>query len=115
MNEESVRLGGTLRVLQSLLSGQQGEPELLIWRGALGRMSVQLEHKPPGQGYRVQAWQCQASEGLQRHLWSRSLDEERAALPSSTLMSGRGADVGKNEIREGRGWCERITGTPDGY
>ena len=37
MNEETVWLGGILRVLQSLLSGQQGESELLIWRGALGR------------------------------------------------------------------------------
>ena len=60
--------GGTLRGLQSLRSGQQGEPELLIWRGALGSGRVQLEPEPTGRGYRVKAWQCQGSEGLQQHL-----------------------------------------------
>lgn len=44
--------GGTLWVLQSLLSGRQGEPELLIWRGVLGRGSVQLEHEPRGTEFR---------------------------------------------------------------
>lgn len=96
MNEETVWLGGGTPVgpTESFLDGR-GNQRCLIW-GCFRKREC-----PTGawaQGYWVQHGNARGVKGSNGICRARVFNEERALL-SSTLMSGRGADAGKNEIR----------------